>query len=579
MASRSSSWNTLGGSLDQQLDGTPWPTMRAARLAEQVALGIAEAHRQGIVHRDLKPSNVLLAAEGTPKVGDFGLAKMLDSKTGLTRTESVMGSPSYMAPEQAHGRAKEAGAAVDIYAMGAILYELLTGRPPFRGTTALETLEQVKATEPVPPSRLVPGLPRDIETICLKCLQKEPGKRYETAQALADDLRRFLDGRPIVARRVSGVERAWRFCRRNRFVAGMTAIAAGAILLLAAGATVAALTFRAQRDQILLADRQTRENLFDSLTAQARATRFSRQVGQRFESLAALKRAVAIARELELPPERFDKIRDEAIASLALPDVKAVGPEIDYPAGTILFCFDSGMDRYALRLRSGTILVRRVADDHEIARFQAQGDRDIFVFAFSPDGRYLMTTDAPGFSLTVWDIDRNSIALAEPGPVEGTAARFSPNCQRIALAHPDGEILIHDLETGRLRRLHSGSRRTQDLAFRPDGLQIAVTNTDLRQPTCRILEVETGRAVRTISLQSVASVAWGPTALLWPRRARTSRSIFGMPIPAFSGHGSKARPTPGCVRLSSRRVSYWPATAGKTDYGCGTWLRAGRYSA
>ena len=213
-----------GGSLDRQLDGTPWPPTRAARLAEQLARGIAEAHRLGIVHRDLKPANVLLAADGTPKVSDFGLAKMLDSQSALTRSESVMGSPSYMAPEQAQGRAKEAGAAVDVYAVGAILYELLTGRPPFRGTTALETLEQVKTTEPVAPSRLVPGVPRDIETICLKCLQKEPGKRYETAQALGDDLRRFLDGRPILARRTGGVERAWRWCRRNRLVAGMIGI-------------------------------------------------------------------------------------------------------------------------------------------------------------------------------------------------------------------------------------------------------------------------------------------------------------------------------------------------------------------
>jgi serine/threonine protein kinase len=185
-----------GGSLDRQLDGTPWPPTRAAQLAEQVALGIAEAHRQGIVHRDLKPSNVLLAADGTPKVGDFGLAKMLDSQASLTQSESVMGSPSYMAPEQAQGHAKEAGPPVDVYAVGAILYELLTGRQPFRGTTALETLEQVKTTEPVPPSRLVPGVPPDIETICLKCLQKESGKRYETSRALSEDLRRFLeDGR------------------------------------------------------------------------------------------------------------------------------------------------------------------------------------------------------------------------------------------------------------------------------------------------------------------------------------------------------------------------------------------------
>ena len=228
----SSSWSTSsGGSLDRQLDGTPWPAIRAARLAEQVALGIAEAHRLGIVHRDLKPANVLLSAEGTPKVSDFGLAKMLDSQSALTRSESVMGSPSYMAPEQAQGRAKEADPAVDVYAVGAILYELLTGRPPFRGPTALETLEQVKTIEPVPPSRLVPGLPRDIETICLTCLQKEPGKRYATALALAEDLRRFQDGRPILARRIGGAERAWRWCRRNRAVAGLAAGIALALLL------------------------------------------------------------------------------------------------------------------------------------------------------------------------------------------------------------------------------------------------------------------------------------------------------------------------------------------------------------
>jgi eukaryotic-like serine/threonine-protein kinase len=490
-----------GGSLDQQLDGTPWPTTRAANLAEQVALGIAEAHRQGIVHRDLKPSNVLLTTDGTPKVGDFGLAKMLDSHSALTRRESVMGSPSYMAPEQAQGRAKEAGPAVDVYAVGAILYELLTGRPPFRGTTPLETLEQVETTEPVPPARLVPGIPRDIETICLKCLQKEPGKRFETAQALGDDLRSFLDGRPILARPISGVERAWRWCRRNRFVAGMTGIAAAALLILAVGLTLAAF-------QILRSDRQVRVNLLESLTAQARATRFSRQVGQRFESLIALDRAAGIARELKLPPERFDRIRNEAIACFALPDLKSTGRVIEQPAGT-LFCFDPGMNRYALRYDSGTIIVR-VADDQEVAHFQAKGNDDIFVFAFSPDGRYLTTNDFPGHAVTVWDVDRNTFVVADRGPVAGTAARFSPDSRRIAIARPDGEVLIYDLETRRPSRLQSGLRDLEDLAFRADGLQIAVTNSDEKQPACRIVDVGSGRVVQTIALRSTASVAWSP---------------------------------------------------------------------
>jgi tRNA A-37 threonylcarbamoyl transferase component Bud32 len=204
-----------GGSLDRELDGTPWPAERAARLSEQVARAIAEAHREGIIHRDLKPSNVLLSAEGTPKVGDFGLAKMLDSESALTRTESVMGSPSYMAPEQAQGGAKVASPAVDVYAVGAILYELLTGRPPFRGTTALETLEHVKTAEPVRPSQLVPGLPRDAETICLKCLEKEPGKRYASALDLAADLDHYLAGEPIVARPPSAFQAARYWVRKN----------------------------------------------------------------------------------------------------------------------------------------------------------------------------------------------------------------------------------------------------------------------------------------------------------------------------------------------------------------------------
>jgi tetratricopeptide (TPR) repeat protein len=302
-----------GGSLDRQLDGTPWPTTRAARLAEQVALGLAEAHRQGIVHRDLKPSNVLLSDDGTPKVGDFGLAKMMDSQGGLTASESVMGSPSYMAPEQAQGYAKAAGPAADVYALGAILYELLTGRPPFRGTTPLETIEQVKTTEPVPPMRLVPGVSRDLETICLKCLEKEPAKRYSTALALADDLQRFRDGRTILARRASELERAWRWCRRNRLVASATAVAAAGILCLAVAAALLAVALRES-------NRHNQELLLDSLVEQARATRSGREKGRRLLGLRALKRAAELARELALPPERFDRIRDQAIAFLALPD-------------------------------------------------------------------------------------------------------------------------------------------------------------------------------------------------------------------------------------------------------------------
>jgi eukaryotic-like serine/threonine-protein kinase len=506
-----------GGSLDRQLDGTPWPAARAARLAEQVAMGIAEAHRQGIVHRDLKPSNVLLGAEGTPKVGDFGLAKMLGSESGLTRTESVMGSPSYMAPEQAQGRAKEAGPAVDIYAVGAILYELLTGRPPFRGTTALETLQQVKAIEPVRPSRLVPALPHDVETICLKCLQKEPGKRYAAAQALAEDLRRFQNGRPILARRSTSTERLWRWCRRNPGLALANVAAAVLFTLLFVGAVAAAWMFREQRDQISLdnlriqtADRETRRNLLESFVAQARATRSGRQVGQRFDSLLALDRATRIAHELKLGPQGFDPLRDEAIASLALPDMRKTGRVIRRPAGVVLVAFDPTMTRYALRFRDGTIRVNDVDDDREVARFQAGGDREIFVFGFSPDGRYLATTHFPGFALTVWDVERRAVVVDDPGPVSWGAAKFSPESGRISVAHVGGEFVIYDLASGRPRRSWRGPAPA-DPVFSPDGTQIAVAYKE-KNPTLRILEAESGRLVRSLPLpaRNFEGLVWSP---------------------------------------------------------------------
>src|SRR5271157_4823977 len=159
------------------------------------------AHDAGIVHRDLKPPNILFTADGVPKITDFGLAKRLESDSNQTETGQIMGSPSYMAPEQARGHTKDVGPAADIYALGAIFYEMLTGRPPFKGETPMETVRQVTDDEVVPPSRLVPRVARDLETICLKCLNKEQSRRYRSALALAEDLERFLAGNPIKARR------------------------------------------------------------------------------------------------------------------------------------------------------------------------------------------------------------------------------------------------------------------------------------------------------------------------------------------------------------------------------------------
>jgi tRNA A-37 threonylcarbamoyl transferase component Bud32 len=221
-----------GGSLDKEIDGTPLPGRQAAQLVETLAWAMHAAHEQGIVHRDLKPQNVMLTATGEPKITDFGLAKKLDEAKGQTQSGAIVGTPSYMAPEQARSK-KQVGPAADIYALGAILYELLTGRPPFRAETPLDTLLQVLEQEPVRPSVLQPRLDRDLETICLKCLEKQSDKRYPTAAALAEDLRRFQASEPILARRTGALRRAWKWAKRRPAVAALVTVLA--LLLMTAG--------------------------------------------------------------------------------------------------------------------------------------------------------------------------------------------------------------------------------------------------------------------------------------------------------------------------------------------------------
>jgi WD40 repeat protein/tRNA A-37 threonylcarbamoyl transferase component Bud32 len=545
-----------GGSLADRLDGAPRPPREAARLVETLARAMAEAHRQEVVHRDLKPANILLTSDGTPKVADFGIAKLLNVESGLTRTDSILGSPCYMAPEQAEGKAKEIGPAADLYALGAILYELLTGRPPFRGATVLDTLQQVRTAEPVPPSRLVPEVPRDAETITLKCLEKVPGKRYESATALAEDLRRFQAGEPIVARPVGVLERGWRWCRRNPAVAGSLAAAAAA-LVVAAGLVLlyAAQQTRFGREQ--LAARTRIGGLAKALEGEK--VNLERSLVESNRRMAALHyaRGQAACEKGEIGPGLLWMIESWRSA------VEARDPAWQHAARTNLAAWHRRFPRLEVIFSHASALSFGGLDD----------DRCV---AFSPDGKTVLTGSPDGTARLCSAANGQPIGspLQHQGAVIVVA--FSPDGTTVLTGGIDGTARLWDAATG--RPLGSPVRHqfiVWAVAFSPDGRTILTGGED---GTARLWEVATGQPVGE-PLQHrgpVKQVAFSPdgktvltgsndfTARLW--NAATGR-LIGVPLKhdlvtinaaAFSPDGKTVVTASG-----DKTARLWDAVTGK----------------
>jgi WD40 repeat protein/serine/threonine protein kinase len=489
-----------GGSLADRLDGTPWGARPAAELVAALARAMDYAHRRGVIHRDLKPANVLLSlvpcplslaedkGQGTrdkglvPKITDFGLAKQIDSVGDRTRSGAIMGTPSYMAPEQAGGKSKEIGPATDVYALGVILYEMLTGRPPFRAETALDTIRLVTDNEPVPPSRLRPKLPRDLETVCLKCLEKPPARRYASAAALADDLQRFLDNKPILARPTPAWERLAKWARRHPAVAALT-------LLSAATAAVAfALVTWQWREADAARAGEERQRL------QAEDALREAQVNLYFNHIALADRewhAGNAGRAEELLDACPDDLREwewHYLKRLCHSDLLTIrspvgGSAVAYsPDGKYLATAGQGHDLLLLDAVSG-----------EVVWTFSGHTSPVVAVAFHPDGRRLasgsLDADEGKGELKVWDVaDRREVFTVPRSHGGVTALAFSPDGARLAAGEGNpprsdepAEVRLLDAATGSVVRTLSGpAPRVNAVAFSPDGHTLVAGGTARR---------------------------------------------------------------------------------------------------
>jgi serine/threonine protein kinase/tetratricopeptide (TPR) repeat protein/WD40 repeat protein len=459
-----------GSSLSRKCDKRPQPAMEAARLVEVLARAIEYAHRKGVLHRDLKPSNILLTADGVAKIADFGLATCIGLETGLTATGSLLGTPEYMAPEQANQRQRQIGPATDVYGLGAILYELLTGRPPITGTDLMDVLVRLREEEVISLRRLQPSVPRDLETVCLKCLQKDPRQRYPSAEALADDLLRFLNGKPTLARPVSMPERAWRWSKRNPSLAGTLSAVTILLIVLAVGSFASAVLFRGERNRALEAEEQAHElagqtevarreiqellvkNL-QSVAGEVRAMRLRGERGAYFRGMPKLRATLAQARAFGAPQVVIRTIRNEMGNLLTTGDLDVTREWDDETRGGETAVFASNLMRYARFRIDGLLTVHETGTGKEVCRLPRL-PRPSWHVRLSSDGQLLLR-DAGDKQVVCWSLE--TAKATQRWTADGTRGWLSPSGSLALYVALDHKTQVVDAQSGlKLRRLPQG---------------------------------------------------------------------------------------------------------------------------
>jgi WD40 repeat protein len=477
-----------GPNLTRFMGGHPLPPESAGKVLKTLAEAIQYAHQQGILHRDLKPSNVLIDPFGEPRVTDFGLARDLAGDSDLTLTGQVLGTPGFLPPEQADTTHGPLTAAADVYSLGAVLYYMLTARAPFASGSLRETLRQVLANDPLAPSLLNPEVPRDLETICLKCLQRDPVRRYESAAALAEDLRRYLAHEPIVARPVSALGRFTRWCRRRPAMAAVWLLS----VALAAGSTLSALWISRARSnaegalkRVRAAESAGREQLREARLAQARAVRHTTVPGRRAQALAALAEAARVRSGPDL--------RDEALAALMLPDVKILDRwdlALGAPASVTL---DPSGNLAAVQLpdtigyNQGPATLLAWGQKQPLGRLGLSGtNRIVGPLRFDPDGKQVMARCLDE-TLRLWRVgDAVPFVTISNRPLPGKLVLtegfnddydFSPDGSLFMLGLPGKGLSLHRTASGAEVARSEGGEAFSTLRFAPDGRHVAAAQT------------------------------------------------------------------------------------------------------